>query len=56
MDALRLQVQDLFLDLNEKHNAFLLNSTVRPEDVIHTTELLLSELSNCSTQQEITPV
>lgn len=46
----------LFLDLNEKHGAGLLTSAVRPEDVIHTIELLLSDLSNCSTLMEIAPV
>ena len=46
----------LFLDLNEKHGAGLLTSAVRPEDVIHTIELLLSDLSNCSTLLEIAPV
>ena len=47
---------ELFLDLNEKHGAGLLTSAVRPEDVIHTIELLLSDLGNCSTLLEIAPV
>ena len=46
----------LFLDLNEKHRGGLLTSAVRPEDVIHTIELLLSDLSKCSTLLEMAPV
>ena len=46
----------LFLELNEKYGAGLLTSAVRPEDVIHTIELLLSDLGNCSTLLEIAPV
>jgi len=46
----------LFLDLNEKHTAGMLSTAVRAEDVIHTIELLLSDLGRCSLLLEIAPV
>jgi len=46
----------LFLDLNEKNNAGALSTPVRAEDVIHTIELLLSDLGRCSLLLEICPV
>lgn len=46
----------LFLDLNEKHAAGVLSTAVCTEDVIHTIELLLSDLGRCSALLEIAPV
>jgi len=46
----------LFLDLNEKHKAGVLSTPVRAEDVIHTIELLLSDLARCSLLLEIAPI
>merc|ERR1712088_859761 len=46
----------LFLDLNEKHAAGVLSTAVCTEDVIHTIELLLSDLARCSALLEIAPV
>lgn len=46
----------LFLDLNEKFSAGILSAAVRPDDVIHTIELLLSDLSRCSLLLEVAPV
>ena len=46
----------LFLDLNEKHGNGLLTAAVRPEDVVHTIELLLSDLAGCSALLELQPV
>merc|ERR1712165_701328 len=46
----------LFLDLNEKHAAGVLSTAVCSEDVIHTIELLLSDLARCSALLEIAPV
>merc|ERR1711983_555762 len=46
----------LYLDLYEKHTAGMLSTAVRAEDVIHTIELLLSDLGRCSLLLEIAPV
>lgn len=46
----------LFLDLQEKHAAGILANPVRPEDVVHTIELLLFDLPRCSQLLQIAPV
>jgi len=46
----------LFLDLSEKQSSGVPNIKVKIEDVIHTIELLLSDLSNCSQLLEVSPV
>jgi len=46
----------LFLDLKDKSGSGVHNISVRPDDVIHTLELLLSDLNFCSSLLEIAPV
>ncbi|XP_023335269.1 protein fem-1 homolog A [Eurytemora carolleeae] len=46
----------LFLDLEEKNAAGVLASPVRGEDVIHTIELLIADMPNCSALLQISPV
>lgn len=46
----------LFLDLNEKHCKGLIATSVRPEDVVHTIELLLGDLSRSAALLEVAPI
>jgi len=46
----------LFLDLKDKSGSGVHNISVRPDDVIHTLELLLSDLNLCSSLLNVSPV
>lgn len=46
----------LFLDLQDKNASGILTNPVRVEDVIHTIELLLSDMQYCSSLLQITPI
>lgn len=46
----------LFLDLQEKNSSGVLANPVRAEDVIHTIELLLTDMPYCSSLLQVSPV